>query len=238
MFRQLAAAAALAFAIPATAAVTVSVDAQAMPWAWEAGGLNDAYQFGAQDGIAPVVVSFASAGITMGGTWAIVATGGLTSAFGGVPTADHNGYVASPFKDDDPGSSGNYFPSHYTPGLWNSDPGAGVFLNALVWAFTDDNGQIVSTPDAMNVILFDDGTYGFVFGKSSSVPAGATQIQFGLNDDIFADNTGALQVCVGSNFAACLGGPVPEPHNWTLMIAGFALTGLAVRRRRHGFATA
>ena len=186
------------------------------------------------------MVSFASAGITPGGSWGIFAKGGLTSAFGGIPTVDHNGYVGSPFKDNDPGSSGNYFPSHYMSSLWDADPGAGVFLNALVWAFTDASGQLVTDPDAMNVIYFGPGNYGYVFGKSSSAtPAGSTQLQFGLNDDIFGDNTGSLDVCVGSSFDACFPTPgVPEPAAWALLVTGFALTGLAVRRRRHGFAPA
>ena len=235
MVRGLVLALALGIALPASASVTVSVDGKSRPWNWDAGSLNDAYQFGVQDGSGPTVVGFAAAGITAGGSWAVVFKGGLTSAFGPPATVDQNGYVGSVFKDNDGGSSGNFFPSHYMSDLWSSDPGAGVFLNALVFVFTDDNGQIVSTPDAMQVTTDGMGGFGFVFGKGgSATPFGATRIQLGLNDDIFGDNAGALDVCVGVNFDACTTNTagVPEPASWALMLGGFGLAGAALRSRR------
>lgn len=244
MIRALLISAALLASAPASA-VIVSVAGTAQPWNWVAGGLNDAYQYGINDGSGPTVVSFASAGISSGGSWGVFAgLGGLTSAFGGTPTVDRNGYVGSFFKDDVLGSSGTYFPSHFTPSLWSADPGAGVFLNALVFVFTDATGQIVDTPNAFNVI-YDvfNSSYGYVIGISGSpAPFGATQIQLGFNDDIFADNTGALDVCVYDGTPAgdrsCFSSPTPEPESWALMLTGFAVVGLAVRRRRHGFASA
>jgi hypothetical protein len=232
----LAAALACGAAGSASAAVIVTVDAQSAPWNWQAGGLNDSFQFGAQDNIAPKVVTFASAGIT-GPSWAIEYTGqGLTSAFGGAPpSVDADGYVGSPFKDNDPGSSGNFFPSHYMPAFWSSNPNLGIFLNALVATFTDASGQIVGNPFPVGYVYDNGGTTVFVKGVSSGpTPTGATQIQLGFNDDIFADNTGSLQVCVGDTTAACnaLITPVPEPNTWLLMIAGLGLAGAALRWRR------
>jgi hypothetical protein len=219
----------------ASAAVVVSVDGRSAPWDWASGGLNDSFQFGAQDNTAPTAVTFASAGIT-GPSWAVLYTGsGLTSAFGGPPTQDVDGYVGSVFKDDDPGSSGNFLPSHYMPSYWNSDPGLGVFLNALVATFTDANGQIVGNPFPIGYVFDNGGTPSFVQGVSSGpTPVGATQIQLGMNDDIFGDNTGALQVCVGDTFASCqaLSAAVPEPNTWLLMIGGMGLLGAALRQRR------
>src|SRR4051794_9364326 len=57
----LAAALVCGAASSASAAVIVSVDAQSAPWDWQAGGLNDSFQFGVQDNIAPRVVTFATA---------------------------------------------------------------------------------------------------------------------------------------------------------------------------------
>lgn len=239
------AAASLAVAMPTNAAVLVDVPATAMPWDWVAGGLNDAYQFGVQDGTAPVVVDFAAAGAING--WAVLYVSGLTSAFAGVaPHVGVNGYdYLNNFKDGALGSSGTYLPSVYMPGLWSSVDGAGVFLNALSWAFTDDTGAIVAGPDAMDV-FYDaaNDSFGYVFGKSSGpgIPGNATRISFGLNDDSFSDNSGSLKVCVGETFAACdalINPPVvPEPATWALLIGGFGLVGGALRRRRGGIATA
>jgi len=202
----------------AFAAITVSVDGKTEPWTYVDGGLNTGFQFGVQDGLAPVSVSFAGAGITAGGSWAVVYKSGLTNAFGPPPAVDQNGHVGLVFKDNDPGSSGNFFPSHYMPSLWSDDPGAGVFLNALVFAFTDDSGQIVGTPDAMNVTGNAMDGYTFIFEKGdSATPLGATHIQLGLNDDIFSDNAGALSVCVGSSFDACATTMRPGTNGSTML---------------------
>jgi PEP-CTERM motif len=218
----------------ANAAAFYNVAGTSRPWDWTTDGLNSAYQFGTQDGTGPTIASFASAGITAGGSWAVLAVSGLTSAFGGTPTVGNNGYVGSPFKDNDPGSSGNFFPGHYMPTEWNADPGAGLFLNALVATFTDDNGQIVGNPFSVGTVFFNGMSYSYLIGVGGiPTPAGATRIQLGLNDDIFSDNTGSLKVCVGDSFDACdalISGGVPEPASWALMIAGFGLTGAALRK--------
>ena len=233
-------AAALLPALPATAAINVAVAGTSMPWDWRAGGINDAFQFGIKDGTGPVVVSFASAGITAGGPWAVIEKGGLTSAYGGVPTVDNNGYQGSVFKDGVLGSTGTYFPSNYTPSYWDADPLAGVFLEALIFTFTDDSGAIIGSPYATNIYPDGLGGYNFTGGiVGAATPAGATRIQLGLNDDLFADNTGSLTICVGSSYAACFPSPgVPEPAAWALMLGGFGLVGAAVRLRRAGYAAA
>ena len=56
--------------------------------------------------------------------------------------------------------------------------------------------------------------------------AGGTQGFHGYAD---IDTGGGLHTI---NYAAGLSGPVPEPAAWALMIAGFGLTGAALRRSR------
>ena len=83
----------------------------------------------------------------------------------------------------------------------------------------NSSGAIVGTP--------------FLVGNLYSVaaPSGATQLLLGVNDDIFADNSGALRVQIDGPSAAS---PVPGP------ILGAGLPGLimafggilAWRRRR------
>lgn len=235
-------AAALAAAIciggAANAASFYSVAGTSNPWDWDEDTLNTDYQFGTQDGSGPTIATFATAGITPGGSWAIRYVDGLVSAFDGAPpTATNNGYVGYPFKDNDPGSSGNFFPGHYMPDDWSDDPNAGLFLGALIATFTDDAGNIVGNPFSIGRVFVEDDTYFYVVGVGAgATPDGATRIQLGVNDDIFRDNSGAFRVCVGESFDACDRliegpGPVPEPATWAMMIAGFGLVGGAMRRR-------
>src|SRR6185295_14689452 len=117
---------------------------------------------------------------------------GLTGAFpGDPPVVDGIGYgpnPPSPFvfdASDNVGNSGHVFPSFYM----SPYP---IYLNALVATFADASGNIVGTPFAVN-----NGPIDVV------VPVGATRLQFGFNDDIFADNSGSLNVQVSD--------AVPEP---------------------------
>ncbi len=185
-----------------------------MPWEWVSGGLNDAFQYGVLDGSGPVIVD-ASSGIDFspGGILTIEYLTGLTSAFGNPGgDVDADGYVGSVFKNDDPGSTGEFFPSLYTPMDWDT------FLQALMGVFTDASGSIVGTP-------FEVGN-----GPTAvAIPVGATQLQLGFNDDLFADNTGSLRVQVSGPDRP---GVVPEPASLLVWAGLAAVGGLAIRRRR------
>lgn len=219
----------------------LNVAATAGPWSWQEGGLNDGYRYGLgattgssalPDYTAPVRLKLSDLGLSAGdGIW-INYHGGLTSAFGGIPTVNNNGYEGSPFKDDSLGSSGEHFPSVYYPGDWGSalnpsDPGAaGVFLQALLGAMTDDNGNIIQL---LNIGTIFPGP-AYLFGISFSVPVGATYVQFGFNDDIFADNTGSIDVCVSSANNQCRAPVVPVPAAFWLFASGASM--LFVSRRK------
>ena len=184
--------------------VTVTVDSQTGPWNYSA-GLNSTYTYGVGDFTSPVVIS-SGFDFSAGGTFTITALSGMTSPYGGTPYADAGGdtaYVAN----DTSGSSGNYFPSLY---FNSSDYPA--YLNELVGTFTDSSGAIVGTP--FNIGLM----------RSITVPSGASQLQLGLNDDIFSDNTGSLSVQVSGP------GSVPDGGS-TLALLSLACAGvLGVRR--------
>jgi hypothetical protein len=141
---------------------------------------------------------------------------GLTSAFGGVPpTVDALGYVGSGFGSGigltGLGSSGQPFPSFY---IDPTNSGPPIYLNALIGAFTDSSGVVIGTPFAPG-----DGPF------TISVPVGATELSLGVNDDIFSDNSGSLQI----NVAGIASG-VPEPATWAMMLLGFAGLGFAFRQ--------
>ena len=59
-----------------------------------------------------------------------------------------------------------------------------VHLNELVAVFTDRHGKVVKAP-------FPVGS-----DVTVTVPDGVARLQFGINDDIFADYGGALDVTV------------------------------------------
>ena len=128
------------------------------------GTLNVSFDYGVNDQLSPTVID-SSSGIDFspGGTIVVTYVSGVTDAFGADCTVfpfacvGPEGYVGSPFKNDDPGTSGNYFPSLYMPADWDT------FLNALVGTFADATGTIFGTP-------FEIG-----FGRSLVIPAGATQ---------------------------------------------------------------
>ncbi len=119
---------------------------------------------------------------------------------------DANGDPGFEF-DANPGSSGKVAPSYYFDHATYP-----TYLGELSGTFANGAGTIIGTPfkigDALSIV----------------VPAGATQLQLGVNDDIYSDNTGSYLVAV-------TGAAVPEPSTWALLVGGTAGLGLALRRR-------
>jgi hypothetical protein len=196
----------------AASASTVTVLGTAGPWDPTIAG-NPAY--GTADQTAATVVS-----VNVGDNITITYLSGLTSAFIGVPpSVDAAGYVGSGFGSglglSGIGSSGNFFPSN---AIDPTNSGPPIYLAALIGDFVDASGVVIGTPFAPG-----DGPFAI------TAPSGAVALQLGLNDDIFSDNTGALQIDVtGSTVVS----GVPEPSTWAMMILGFVGIGAMTYRRR------
>ena len=191
-------------------AVTLTVNGLSGPYDPTIAGNFD---YGVHDQSAPASIS-----VTGGATIVVTYLSGLTSAFSGAPpSVDALGYVGSVFGtgsgESQTGSSGTYFPSFPVSGV----NGAPIYLNALLGAFVDASGVVLSE------FAPGDGPFTIL------APAGATALLFGVNDDIYSDNSGALLIDVAGASVA-----VPEPATWAMMLVGFGLVGFATRRRAPG----
>jgi len=152
--------------------VTVKMPGSAMPWVIKK--KNPDLPYGRNDGTAPAAADLK---LTAGTLLHITATGSTTTVAGGGGFSPSG--QAEFICDDHLGGSGMPFPSMYMGhGFYP------VHLNELVAVFTDGKGRIVKSP-------FPIGT-----AMDITVPEGAKAIQFGLNDDIYADNTGEIEVII------------------------------------------
>jgi len=84
-----------------------------------------------------------------------------------------------------------------------------------VGTFATSTGQIVGTPFAV-------GNLGTV-----TIPVGAMQLQLGVNDNLYGDNSGSWNIQIS-------GIAVPEPTTITLVFMGLVGFGLVAHRERLG----
>jgi uncharacterized protein (TIGR03437 family) len=157
---------------------TVTVNGDQGPWQQS---LNPNFNYGFGDNQAPAIVN-ASSGIpfTTGGTLTVTYVSGQVNILpgNGFPYADANGDTADPTNNTIIPTYGDY-PSYFMD--HSSYP---VYAGALAGTFAN-NGVIVGTPFPIG-----DGPATFV------IPAGANELQLGVNDDYFVDNVGSWQISV------------------------------------------
>jgi hypothetical protein len=131
---------------------------------------------------------------------------------------------------------------------------AGVFLASTVAPttpaaldFTASGTDFASlSPLLQQSFFIGDGKTGDATGTTQTfyVPVGATTLYLGFTDECsygggpscFDDNSGSFTVT--STGTAPITGAVPEPTTWALLLAGFAFTGVAIRRRGARMVTA
>ena len=203
----LAAALALGMAGAASAAV-VTVEATANPWDPTASG-----NFSYADPGATGPVSYA---VTAGSKLDVQYLSGTTSEFSFLaPSAGASGYTTAMTRYgtglglSQAGSSMKYFPSYEISGA----AGSPIHLGALIGDFVDSSGKVIGA--------FAPGSALY----SVVAPAGAAALQFGINDDRYGDNSGALLVSVTTS-------AVPEAATWAFMLVGIGGIGMALRAGR------
>ena len=187
-------------------AATFVIDSHSAPWE---PSVNPAYAFGVNDDSGPTLVPV-SAGdwIIVGGAQGLVSAGPPYWPYVGPDGQD--GSAPWPYvTNDGGGSSGTGFPSRYTPSDWDS------YLMALMGTFTDSSGVIVGAP-------FEIGSATLTLG----VPTGASYLQLGINDDIFADNVGGFSVDVSLRSTG-----VPDGGVGAIGLGSLVLIMALLRRR-------
>jgi hypothetical protein len=237
----------LALAAGSAGAFTVdfTVDSLAQPWD---STLNPSFAYGVPTGdfrLPPTIVDSSSGFFfNPGDILTISYVSGVTSPYGGVATlvgttpvatiGDANGlngfynpalfytaatkyYAPFPTVYDNPGL-GYYYPTRYTD--LSPNPASTYYLACLVGTFADATGTIVGP----RPFFIGDGPV------SVTIPVGATRLQMGINDDLFDDNIGLLEVAVsgpGKQICPCLA-PLPG----AMMLFSSGLLGLVGLTRK------
>lgn len=156
------------------AAGIITVDSHCGPWD---PSVNPTFPYGRADQNAPAAMP-----VTPGERVFIGNATGQVRAAGDFPLTGPDGYTSDPYGpvDNKQLTPGIYCPSARTPADWPT------YLVALMGTFADSSGLLVGQP-------FEIGTKSLLV----TVPEGASQLLFGLNDDKFADNSGSFSVQVG-----------------------------------------
>jgi hypothetical protein len=171
----------------------VNVDGKSGPWEYN-GGLNTSSQYGVGDQLPPTIVtSVAGINLVPEQTLELVYQSGTVSGGVGLPFFDARG---DPSQPNPPPTGNGRFPSFY---MSSSNP---INYVELVGTFADNQGRIVGSPFAVG-----DGS------TVLTVPSGAIQLQLGVNDNLFSDNSGSWVVRISS---------VPEPSTLFLLGIGSA----------------
>jgi hypothetical protein len=158
----------------------LEIDARCGPWDWKKGGLNRYYAYGKRHEPPVVFKGRDGQGLLPGQILSISYVKGRCRAWdpGYDNTNGPEGYLKTDASSYT-GNSGEKLPSMFVrPDEWPT------YIMALIGVFTDAGGNIVGFP-------FEIGEQ-----RTVSVPGGATQLQFGLNDDFFVDNSGSFEISI------------------------------------------
>jgi hypothetical protein len=168
---------------PAGLSKPVTIQGTQGPWFFMRGprGTNADIPYGVGDQSMPEVISNLSGFDFKPGALFTVkyVRGSVTLSADGRYRAPNASGSPSLVVNDSSGSSGDNFPSAFFD---RADYPA--HLGALTGAFADGLGEIIGKP--------------FLIGNARSfkVPAGATRLELGINDDVFLDNSGSFNVIV------------------------------------------
>jgi hypothetical protein len=187
-----------------TITITTMVYGTSGPWKYVNGGLNTAYEYAHFDFTSPTVISagngfrfFVGDGLTIRYLSGLVAPSTTDGSY------DANGETSYPLN--------NYTPNYglAAPSYYINHSTYPIYCAELVGTFADSSGQIVGTPFAIGD------------SRTLTIPTRATQLQLGVNDDMYVDNSGSWNIQITG---------VPEPKS--LSLVAFGVFRIIFLRRR------
>jgi hypothetical protein len=196
---------AVPISVPSALALSMSVPVSGDAGPWDPIA-NSGFNYGMHDQAGPSVVGAGSGmGFVAGSYITIEYVGGAVAVGANYPLLDARGLTSFTFNNLVNGHGGA--PSFYMDPL--SYP---IYSGQLVGAFADALGIIVGSPFAIGLGPI-----------SVAIPSGVSQLQFGVNDNLYADNLGSFTVQVtGLGLTAPLAAAVPEPASLFLFASGAA----------------
>jgi hypothetical protein len=165
-----------------------TLDAQSAPWVFN-DQINAGLQFRDISPGDPLVIGpNDDLHLVAGEQISITVLSGQVQAGSDRPLVDAGGDTTIPTNETD---SEIIIPSRYTP--LADHP---VHFMAILGDFTDSAGRVIGQPFAVG------------FGRTVIAPAGATQLQLGVNDTVFGDNTGSYMLRIAAASSASSAEPV------------------------------
>lgn len=161
--------------------IEVEVPAGAAPWDFSKDGINSGFSFGKGGHKPPVVIQ---------------AEGELKFQARDFLRIKYQSKRARSMNEDYDNSSDSEgellrlvnslhgYSRNVLPSFYISKSEYPVFLMALIGVFTDGSGVLVGSPFRVGL------------QKVVQVPAGSTRIQFGVNDDVYGDNSGSYLLLI------------------------------------------
>jgi hypothetical protein len=220
---------------------TITVNSQSGPWEYNNSGLNSNFKYGDLGDLLPPTSISSIGGVALtsavGEYVDITYLSGLVYGGIGIPVNPLGETQYPPGFDN----ANGILPDSYIP----NGPSY-VYDFELVGTFANSQGQIVGTPFSVGTYLYANGPlisgqpYGLPSEDAILIPSGATQLELGVNDNYFADNSGSWTLTIGLGQGPIIyndvapGGSVPEPSTLVLVsiAAGPGLGYLWLKRRK------
>lgn len=181
-------------------------------------------------GGSPVMLNvFAGDVLTFSASGSTTVDGSCFAGADGGCYADESGFSPSPASNTYKGPAGALIGVFLATGVTSVENG----LHSLDFTQAGNQGLLSQSPSLNQIFYIGDGLTGTGFGSIQSfhAPTGAFGLYLASADSFGAsfNNSGSLEVNYTQNPGAV---GVPEPISWTLMLAGIAGLGVALRGRR------